>query len=319
LVPGATGAEFFVPAASPVDEGEYVLRVSNAAGVAASGPAKVSVHPEPPGFAPLAVGESAMPLTVSQFTTNRSPVRLTVPFAATRIAVTMRLLHKDTNDLSAALIAPGGQRAQLFKTPNPSGRDFDHTVFDDTSTLHLVDSLPPYRGTYQSGNTLNALRAFAVSGDWFLEIENGGGQNATLESWELIVEGAVAPVTWESWRNSTLAGQIHSAPDEDADGDGVSNAQEWLFGPPSGFDDVSTGITGLILAEDGSCQFRWQGWQSVSYQLEWSLDLLHWQAAVEDIDYTTLWTSRTEPARTEQAVRLTIPGAVPAFWRLRGR
>src|SRR6185295_7715980 len=104
------------------------------------------------------------------------------------------------------------------------------TVFDDTSTLQLTDSLPPFRGTFQTGGTLNALRPFSTTGDWTLEIENEGGQTATLESWQLMIEGAPVLVTYDTWRSSALAGQPNSAPDQDADGDGVSNAQEWLFG-----------------------------------------------------------------------------------------
>jgi hypothetical protein len=74
----------------------------------------------------------------------------------------------------------------------------------------------------------------------------------------------------------------------------------------------------MTMLEDGTCRFQWQGWQSASYQLEWSLDMVHWQTAVEGIDFITDWTSQTEPSRSEKAVRLTIPGAAAGFWRLRG-
>ncbi|HEX2746369.1 MAG TPA: immunoglobulin domain-containing protein [Verrucomicrobiales bacterium] len=318
-VPGANRAELCIPNVQPADAGAYTVRVSNAAGVVTSPAVKVSVYVAPAGFAPLAGGVSTAPLSIAQFTSNLSPVYVTVPFPATRIAVSLRLSHKDTNDLSATLIAPGGQRAKLFSQPDPSGRDFDQTVFDDISTLQLSDSLPPFRGTFQTGGTLRDLRPAAVTGSWFLEIENGGGQTAVLESWQLMIEGATAPVTYEAWRTGTIAGLPKTAPDEDADGDGVSNAQEWLFGPAPG--DPGTGeggIRGMTMLEDGTCRFQWQGWQSASYQLEWSLDMVHWQTAVEGIDFITDWTSQTEPSRSEKAVRLTIPGAAAGFWRLRG-
>ncbi|HWB03667.1 MAG TPA: proprotein convertase P-domain-containing protein [Verrucomicrobiales bacterium] len=317
-VPGATTAELFVPAAQPLHDGRYAVRITNALGTATSAPVEVSVYFSPPGFAPLAAGVSSTPLSIPQFTSNFSPVQITAPFAAARIAVALRLTHRDTNDISATLIAPGGQRAKLFTKPDPSGRDFDQTVFDDTSTLQLENSLPPFRGTYQTGGALNGLRSLPATGQWFLEIENGGGQTAVLESWQLVIEGTPEPVTYDTWRTSALAGLPKSAPEEDADGDGISNAQEWLFGPaPCDPGSATGGIHALTLTPDGDCLLQWQGWQSAAYQLEWSIDLRTWHRATEGIDYATLWTSRTEPSRTERAVRLTNPGTA-AFWRLRG-
>jgi subtilisin-like proprotein convertase family protein len=329
LIPDAVTAELFIPhvrspeEGQPADDGLYAVRVTNTAGTVTSAPVKVSVHLSPPGFAPLAAGASSTPLSIPQFTSNRSSVRVTVPFAATRIAVALRLSHKDVDDLAATLIAPGGQRTELFgkaftERDFLTGRDFDQTVFDDSSTLQLDESLPPFRGTYQAVSPLNNLRPFATTGDWFLEIENTGGQTAVLESWQLMIEGSPAPVTYESWRTSTIGGLPLSAPDEDADGDGFSNAQEWLFGPAPCDPGTAAAAPGLTVAEDGSCLFQWQGWQSVVYQLERSTDLIHWQAAVEGVDYVSLWTIRTEPSRSDRAVRLTPPGAA-GFWRLRGR
>jgi subtilisin-like proprotein convertase family protein len=318
-VAGARSPELFLPNAGVSDTGHYTLRISNSAGSVTSAPVHVAVHESPPGFAPLVTGISAMPLTVQEFTSNLASVRLTVPFAPTRIAVALRISHRDTNDLSATLIAPGGQRARVFDQPDPSGRDFADTVFDDTSTLRLEDALPPFRGTYQTGGALNALRALPATGDWFLEVTNNGGQTAVLESWKLMVEGPAAPVTYESWRDAALAGAENTAPEQDADGDGTSNAGAWLFGAaPCNPGTAPGGIRGISSAPDGSCFLRWHGWQSAAYQLEWSADLLAWRPAVEGPDYVTTWTTRTEPARCEYTVRLTTPAAA-GFWRLRGR
>ncbi len=319
VVQGAVQADYFVPRAVAEDAASYTVRVSNALGDVVSGPASVGVHSSPPGCAPLVSAASAVPLTVAQFTSNLNPVRVAVPFAPARITVALRITHKDTNDLSATLISPGGQRARLFNQPGPSGRDFDDTVFDDTSTQQLSDALPPFRGTFQTGGALHALRAFPASGDWFLEIENNGGQTAVLESWQLFIEGFPVPVTYDSWRNAALSGAVLTAPGEDADGDGESNMGEFLFGPaPWGPFTVPGGIHSMIVTPGGTRILNWCGWQAADYQLECSPDLLQWQSAVEGVDCVTTWTSRTEPARREHSVRLN-DSPVNRFWRLRGR
>lgn len=316
-VAGAMGAELFIPNSQPVHAGRYTVRVTNAASSVTSAPVDVAIHPAPPGFAPVVAGSSSTPLSVAEFTSGYTSLRMAVPFAPARITATLRISHTDTNDLSATLIAPGGQRAQLFHQPDPTGRDFDNTVFDDSSTLQLSGALPPFRGTYQTGGALQSLRNSPPTGDWFLEIENDGGQTAVLESWQLMIEGAAAPVTYETWRAATLTGAVHTAPDEDADGDGYTNAQAWLFGPaPCAPDSTPGGLRQLYAASDGTLNIQWCGWQSAPYQLEWSANLTNWQPAAEGVDCFTTWISRTEPARRTHTLRLANPTA--RFWRLRG-
>lgn len=323
-VPGATAPVLYVPCAAVSHTGKYQLRAWNSAGESVSGEVPVHVFASSPGRTTLVSAASTTPLTIGEIGTDSSTVRVHLPFALSRVSVAMTLRHTDVGDLTLTLVAPGGQSAKLFPT-RPSGRNFENTVFDDSSTRQLKDAIAPYRGTYQTGGTLrkleddlDGLEPLAVSGDWKLNIVNGGGQTAVLESWQLMIEGKPVPVTYDTWRQAALPGSLRGASHQDADGDGYSNAHQWLFGlaPWTGA-RTPGGIQSVRTMPDGSRILEWTGWQSASYKLEWSKDLRYWITASEGTDYSTLWVTASDAARRRHRVLLGRDSPA-TYWRLRG-
>ena len=89
-----------------------------------------------------------------------------------------------------------GTQILLFDGVGGDGNNFgtstNRTVLDDASTISLIDSSPPFVGTFTTFGALSALRGKGANGDWKLHLEDTfQGDTGTLRNWAI----AVAPLT----------------------------------------------------------------------------------------------------------------------------
>jgi len=124
----------------------------------------------------------------------------------TDVNVTVNISHTYVQDLSLALISPGGITILLSVGNGGSGNNYSNTIFDDSATLSISNGSAPFTGTFKPQIPLSYLNNTASYGSWTLKVvDSGEADTGTITSWSLQICGTPLVST-------------------DNDNDGVSNA-----------------------------------------------------------------------------------------------
>jgi len=104
------------------------------------------------------------------------------------INVRVDISHTWNADLDVYLIAPGGQRVELFTGVGGNSDNFTDTILDDEAPLSILDGSAPFTGSFRPEGLLATLDALDVNGVWTLEIfDTFSEDSGTLHEWELIL------------------------------------------------------------------------------------------------------------------------------------
>jgi len=125
-----------------------------------------------------------------------------------KIRIQLTITHDYTEQISAYLRTPAGNRIDLFRGPGGSGDHFESTIFDDEASERIQRGIPPFRGSFQpvalerNQPGLKSLYDTSLKGEWQLVIDADRNQRfGVLHSWSLLVvprKQKSLPVTDES-------------------------------------------------------------------------------------------------------------------------
>jgi subtilisin-like proprotein convertase family protein len=105
------------------------------------------------------------------------------------VNVALDISHTYDSDLHVVLISPAGTRVTLFANVGPNGVNFTNTVLDDAALIPIGSASPPFTGSFQPQEPLNAFNGENSFGKWQLEIlDDSAGDVGTLNSWSLTFE-----------------------------------------------------------------------------------------------------------------------------------
>jgi subtilisin-like proprotein convertase family protein len=111
-----------------------------------------------------------------------------------KIRVQLTITHDSTEQISAYLKTPSGNRIDLFRGPGGGGDHFEATIFDDEAGERIQRGIPPFRGSFQpvalerNQPGLKSLYDTSLKGEWQLVIDADRNQRfGVLHSWSLLV------------------------------------------------------------------------------------------------------------------------------------
>ena len=134
----------------------------------------------------------------------------------TDVNVTVNISHTYVQDLSLALISPGGITILLSVGNGSSGNNYSNTIFDDSAMLSISNGSAPFTGTFKPQIPLSYLNNTASYGNWTLKVvDSGEADTGTITSWSLQICGTPLIST-------------------DDDNDGVDNAIDQCPNTPIG-------------------------------------------------------------------------------------
>ena len=149
-----------------------------------------------------------VPKTISDNTTVVSTLPVSGLSATIRdIDVRIDLVHTYTGDLLLTLVAPSGQRVQVFNRHGGGGDNIITYLNDETATS-ISAGTPPYSGSFKPFQPLSAFDGGTPNGTWRLEVADlAGGDVGTLRGWSLRIDHAENSTTSSSTGAYTL-GQL---------------------------------------------------------------------------------------------------------------
>lgn len=104
------------------------------------------------------------------------------------VNVRVDISHTWNADLEVYLIAPNGQRVELFTGVGGSSDNFTDTVLDDQAGASILEGSAPFTGPFRPEGLLADLVGLNVNGVWTLEIfDTFSEDSGTLHEWELIL------------------------------------------------------------------------------------------------------------------------------------
>lgn len=111
--------------------------------------------------------------------------------------VQISITHTYDAHLDAFLIAPFGQRIELFTAVGRDDDHFDNTVFDDEAPRPITQAKPPFKGAYRpeavdkKQPSLKQFYGKQIGGTWTLMIRAGRSDRpGALHGWSLITTTA---------------------------------------------------------------------------------------------------------------------------------
>ena len=164
-----------------------ILRMMGPTGLLA-GPFTVT-----PAFNSSVTPDSPVTIASGGTGTSNLPISGVGGFTISNLRVRLDIIAQNDSELTAVLIPPPGLGVApitLFSNlslPATAAPNFTNTVFDDQAPVSIVSALPPFTGSYQPVQSLDAaLAGKALAGNWSLRITDAaGGNGATLNSWSL--------------------------------------------------------------------------------------------------------------------------------------
>ena len=118
-------------------------------------------------------------------------------FPISNLAVQVNITHPADQALTAYLVAPNGNKIQLFTgVGGIGGANFTNTVFSDSAATSITAGVAPFTGTYRPIGSLNSLihpnglnnPPIDLQGTWTLQVLDSQKRTTpgTLVSWSLI-------------------------------------------------------------------------------------------------------------------------------------
>lgn len=102
------------------------------------------------------------------------------------IALSVSVTHERTADLSIEIIAPGGQRRQLFLNHGGDGDHLIATTFRDEATQSITAGSPPYAAEYRAVGMWTPPLGSTLSGTWTLRVcDTRPAHTGVLNQWAL--------------------------------------------------------------------------------------------------------------------------------------
>jgi subtilisin-like proprotein convertase family protein len=147
-----------------------------------------------------------VPKSISDNTTVSSSLAVSsLPGTIRDIDLRIDLVHTYTGDLAITLVAPNGQRVQVFNRHGGSG-DNIITTLNDEAASSITGATPPYTGSFKPSSPLSALDGGSPNGTWRLEVADlAGGDIGTLRGWSVRIEYAEQSTTSSSTGSYTLS------------------------------------------------------------------------------------------------------------------
>ncbi len=142
-------------------------------------------------------------------------------FLISHLAVRLNISAGQASDIGATLIAPDGTQIKLFAgNGGSSALGFNNTTFDDSATITLLASAPPYTLTYKpvyasGAPTLTSLVGKAINGTWKLVLTDvtTDGLAAVLNSFSLIATPQIQITPQEVYTSSDVTTQKYVSTD----------------------------------------------------------------------------------------------------------
>ncbi|MEM7456463.1 MAG: proprotein convertase P-domain-containing protein, partial [Planctomycetota bacterium] len=134
-----------------------------------------------------------VPLNIEDNTTFTSEIVITDEGLARDVDVLLDITHTWDSDLDVFLIAPDGDRIELFQDVGGSGDNFTQTILDDEAEVSIGAGEAPFTGRFKPVGDLSRLEGETITGTWLLEItDDATGDTGTLNEWSLFID--VVPV-----------------------------------------------------------------------------------------------------------------------------
>jgi subtilisin family serine protease/subtilisin-like proprotein convertase family protein len=106
--------------------------------------------------------------------------------ALTDVNVKLSITHTYDADLDVYLLAPSGQKVELFTDVGGDGNNFTNTVLDDAATTAITVGTAPFTGTFRPEGKLADFNGVNANGVWTLQIiDDAGGDVGSLTAWSL--------------------------------------------------------------------------------------------------------------------------------------
>jgi subtilisin-like proprotein convertase family protein len=132
-------------------------------------------------------GSAGLPLTLPDNTTKTATLAISnFTGAIADVNVKLAITHTFNSDLNVFLIAPSGQRVELFTGVGGSGKNFTNTMLDDAAATAITTGTAPFTGTFRPEGKLSDFNGLDANGTWTLEISDvASGDTGTLTAWSL--------------------------------------------------------------------------------------------------------------------------------------
>ncbi len=141
------------------------------------------------GKNPVDFPSTDVPKTIPNLATITSILPISQTGTIIDLDVKLNITHSYDADLDVFLIAPDGNRVELFTDVGSSGDNFTNTVLDDEAATAITSGTAPFTGSYRPEGSLSVLDGKSITGTWTLEItDDAAGNTGTLNSWSLIID-----------------------------------------------------------------------------------------------------------------------------------
>ncbi|MFN0018760.1 MAG: VWA domain-containing protein [Pirellulaceae bacterium] len=141
------------------------------------------------GSGPQTIYPSAnVPVSIASNSTQVSTLTIGDSLTISDLDVQLNITHTFDSDLDVFLVAPGGQRIELFTDVGSGGDNFNGTILDAEATTVITSGTAPFAGVYRPEGNLQLLSGLNSQGTWKLEVsDDASGDVGTLNSWSLLI------------------------------------------------------------------------------------------------------------------------------------
>lgn len=99
------------------------------------------------------------------------------------IKVNININHSNDGDILIMLVTPNSS-STLSQFIGNGGQNYINTIFDDTASMSIDQSSPPYTGRFRPHSPLTGFVNTPINGNWILKIyDNKPGNQGTLLNW----------------------------------------------------------------------------------------------------------------------------------------
>jgi subtilisin-like proprotein convertase family protein len=145
------------------------------------------------------VPSTAVPKSITDFSTVTSEVTFSGLNAVKGVQVTLDITHSFDDDLDVFLISPKGTQVELFSGVGGQFNNFTNTTLDQDADVPITEGTAPFTGTYQPEGLLTDFLNENPNGVWRLLIrDTEEGDQGTLNSWSLTIEGQELSTTTDA-------------------------------------------------------------------------------------------------------------------------
>jgi len=203
-----------------------------------------------------------------------------------------------------------GQINPLEVSLSGTANDLD----DDPLTTTWTRESGPGPVTFGDVSALSTTASFTEAGTYTLRLTVNDGYDTRYDELTVTVVGSGASSDYATWiAGHDVGGQTH--PEDDYDGDGISNAVENYFGTSPGTANKGLAADGVSFSGNTTFTFTHPISDTpatdIAAAYKWSTDLVNYHASGATINGTTVTFAPGTPASGEVTVTATIEGTEP--------